>query len=90
MINLGKLKGYGKFILGLILILIAVGAYIESKDLQEREDKYCGGIIEALLDWDGNCDDLREYITTLEIIGILAGVFGLILVISGNNEAEKS
>ena len=86
---MGKLNGYAKFFLGLFLLLIAIGSYIEAKDLQEREDKYCGGLMEALLDWDGNCGDLREYITILEIISILSGIFGIILMISGNNEAEN-
>ena len=87
---MGQVNGYLKILVGLGLILGALGGYLESKELQEKHDAFCGGIMEALLDWNGNCEELRTYITTIEIISIIVGIIGILSVVSGNNEVENS
>ena len=68
----------------------AYGAYSEANELQAKHDTFCGGIMEAILDWDGNCEDLREYISNLEIGALVLGIIGISLIVSGNNEVKKS
>ena len=46
---MGQVNGYLKILVGLGLILGALGGYLESKELQEKHDAFCGGIMEALL-----------------------------------------
>ena len=87
---MGKTGGYFSIFVGLMFLLGAYGAYSEASELQSKHDNYCGGIMEALLDWDGNCEELREYISMLEIGSIILLVIGLSAVISGNNEVNKS
>ena len=86
---MGQVGGYVTILVGLFCVLGAFGAYAEASDLQARHDTYCGGIMEALLDWDGNCEEMREYISTLEGIALVLGIVGILLLISGNNEASK-
>ena len=87
---MSKAGGYISIFVGLVFLLGAYGAYSESSELQSKHDTYCGGIMEALLDWDGNCEELREYISMLEIGSIILLVIGISALVSGNNEVNKS
>ena len=87
---MGHLSGYVTILVGLMFTLGAFGAYSEASELQDEHDTFCGGIMEALLDWDGNCEDLREYISYLEIGALVLGIIGISLIVSGNNEVKKS
>ena len=87
---MGHLSGYVTILVGLMFALGAYGAYSEASELQAKHDTFCGGIMEALLDWDGNCEDLREYISNLEIGSLVLGIIGISLIVSGNNEVKKS
>ena len=87
---MGRIGGHFVILVGLFFLLGAYGAYSEANELQQRHDLVCGGFMEALLDWDGNCDDLRDYISKLEIGAIFLGICGLGLLVSGNNEVNKS
>ena len=87
---MSHLGGYVTILVGLIFAFGAYEAYSEASELQAKHDTFCGGIMEALLDWDGNCEDLREYISNLEIAALVVGIIGIYLVISGNNEVKKS
>ena len=87
---MGKVGGYVAILVGLFFISMAYGTYSESNELQSRHDAVCGGFMEALLDWDGNCEELREYITMLEFATVILGVIGIALIVSGNNAVKKS
>ena len=87
---MGHVSGYVTILVGLMFALGAYGAYSEANQLQAKHDTFCGGIMEAILDWDGNCEDLREYISNLEIGALVLGIIGISLIVSGNNEVKKS
>tara|TARA_B100001741_G_C16228323_1_gene448190 strand:- start:54 stop:581 length:528 start_codon:yes stop_codon:yes gene_type:complete len=87
---MGQVNGYIAILVGLFFILGAYGTYSESNELQAKHDFACGGVMEALLDWDGNCEELREYISTLKFFTVILGIIGIALVVSGNNEVKKA
>ncbi len=63
---MGQVGGTIGIVLGIFLLIAALGAWSEANDLQQEHDQYCGGIMEALLDWDGNCEELRGYISGIQ------------------------
>jgi hypothetical protein len=87
---MGQVGGYVTIFVGLTFLLGAYGAYSEANELQIKHDTFCGGIMEAVLDWDGNCVELRQYISDLEIGALILGIVGISLIVSGNNEVKKS
>ena len=87
---MGQANGYVAILVGLFFILGAYGTYTESNELQAKHDTACGGFMEALLDWDGNCEELRGYISTLEFATVILAIIGIALVASGNNEVKKA
>ena len=87
---MGEVNGYVGILIGLIFISGAYGTYSEANELQAKHDFACGGFIEAVLDWDGNCEELREYISTLEFATVILAVIGIALVVSGNKEVKKA
>mgnify|MGYP001295262462 CR=1 FL=1 len=80
---MGQIGGSIGIILGIILLLGAAIAMIDAADLQQQHDDYCGGLGEALFDWDGNCEELRDYIAQLQAGGLIGGACGLIFLIMG-------
>ena len=87
---MGQIGGTIGIVLGIVLLLGSLGAAAEASDLQSQHDQYCGGIMESLLDWDGNCQQLREYISELENIFTGLGVGGLFFLILGIAELSSS
>lgn len=86
---MGQVGGYAAILVGLLFLAGAYGTYSESNELQAKHDIACGGVMEALLDWDGNCEDLREYISTLEFATAILAIIGIVSIVSGNNEVKK-
>lgn len=87
---MGETGGYILILVGLAILFAAYGVDTEANELQILHDAYCGGVMEAFLDWDGDCAELRKYISNLEIVSIILLVFGILLLVSGNNEVTKS
>ena len=87
---MGETGGYIAILVGLAFLLGAYNVYTETNELQTLHDAYCGGVMEALLDWDGDCAGLRQYISNLEIGFITLLVLGILFLVSGNNEVTKS
>ena len=80
---MGQIGGSIGIILGIVLIFGAVVVMMDAASLQEQHDEYCGGFGEALFDWDGNCEELRDYIAQMQAGGLGAGACGLIFLIMG-------
>ena len=87
---MGQIGGTIGIVLGIVLLLGSLSAFVEASDLQSRHDEYCGGIMEALLDWDGNCQQLRDYISEVMTIGLGLGAGGLFFLILGIVELATS
>ena len=87
---MGQIGGTIGIVLGIVLLIGSLGAFTEASDLQLQHDQYCGGVMEALLDWDGNCEQLRDYISDIEEIGLVLGGVGLFFLILGIVELSSS
>jgi len=86
----GQVKGYLKMVIGLFLILGAIGGHSESRELQEKHDTFCGEIMETFLDWDGNCEELRSHINAVEILSTILGGSSIFFLLSGRVEVKNS
>ena len=86
---MGQVGGYAAILVGLLFLMGAYGAYSESNELQAKHDIACGGFIEAILDWDGNCEELREYIEILHVTTVILAIIGIASIVSGNSEVKK-
>ena len=70
-------------IIGVLAAIVSLFLWAEAFSLQEQHDSYCGGLAEALLDWDGNCEQLRDYIFEITAVAWFICGCGVIFVIIG-------
>ena len=86
----GQIGGSIGIALGIIMLLLALLSFNEASDAQAVHDQYCGGIAEALLDWDGNCAQLRDEIAEIQMVGIGLAGGGLFFLILGSVELSSA
>lgn len=87
---MGQIGGTIGIVLGVLLLVGSLSAFLEVSDLQTLHDQYCGGVMELLLDWDGDCQQLRDYISEVMTIGLGLGAAGLFFLILGIVELATS
>jgi hypothetical protein len=93
---MGQAGGTIGIVLGIALLLAAAVIHSEVENMKEKEETYCGGLLEYLLDWDGNCDELRRAIADAEMgraaTGFCGGIFllmGLVELSSANSNKQQ-